>query len=49
MFMAIAPTAAVSFIMVKNMGGNADLAANIVAITTVISIPVTLIGYAYII
>lgn len=48
-FMAIAPTAAVSFIMVKNMGGNADLAANIVAITTVISVPVTLIGYAFIV
>ena len=48
-FMGIAPTAAVSFIMVKNMGGNADLAANIVAITTVVSVPVTLIGYALII
>lgn len=49
LFMAIAPTAAVSFIMVKNMGGNADLAANIVAITTVISVPITLMGYAFII
>ena len=49
MFMAIAPTAAVSFIMVKNMGGNVDLAANIVALTTVLSIPIILIGYGLII
>lgn len=48
MFMSIAPTAAVSFIMVKNMGGNADLAANIVAITTVVSVPFTIAGYAWI-
>ena len=48
LFMSIAPTAAVSFIMVKKMGGNADLAANIVAITTVISVPFTIIGYAWI-
>lgn len=45
LFMTIAPAAAVSFIMVKAMGGNADLAANIVAITTVVSIPITLVGY----
>lgn len=49
LFMSIAPTAAVSFIMVKKMGGNADLAANIVAITTIVSIPVTLVGYGWVI
>ncbi|WP_100656198.1 AEC family transporter [Alteromonas flava] len=48
LFMSAAPTAAVSFIMVKQMGGNADLAANIVALTTVISIPTTLLGYQWV-
>ncbi|MBT0585334.1 AEC family transporter [Alteromonas oceanisediminis] len=45
LFMAVAPTAAVSFIMVKSMGGNTDLAANIVAVSTIVSIPATLVGY----
>ncbi|WP_100643783.1 AEC family transporter [Alteromonas facilis] len=49
LFMSVAPTAAVSFIMVKQMGGNADLAANIVALSTVISVPITLLGYQWVI
>ena len=43
-FMSSAPTAAASYIMVKAMGGNAGLAANIIGLTTVGSILVTSVG-----
>lgn len=43
-FMSSAPSAAASYIMVKAMGGNAALAANIIGITTIGSILVTSIG-----
>ena len=33
-FMTAAPTAAASYVMARSMGGNANLAANIIAITT---------------
>lgn len=37
-FMTAAPTAAASYVMARSMGGNADLAANIIATTTAASI-----------
>jgi hypothetical protein len=42
--MASAPTAAASYIMVRAMGGNSVLAANIIALTTVVSILATSLG-----
>ncbi|MCB1906950.1 MAG: AEC family transporter [Rhodocyclaceae bacterium] len=44
LLMSSAPTAAASYVMVRAMGGNATLAANIVALTTVGSILTTSIG-----
>jgi len=44
--MAICPTAAASYIMVRKIGGNHGLAAQIIAISTVISVPMTLLGFA---
>ena len=44
MLMAFAPTAAASYIMVRAMGGNAVLAANIIAITTIGSLFSTSLG-----
>jgi predicted permease len=43
--MSIAPTAAASYIMVRKIGGNHQLAAHIIAISTILSVPVTIIGY----
>lgn len=37
-FMSAAPTAAASYVMARAMGGNASLAANIIALTTVASL-----------
>ena len=37
-FMSAAPTAAASYIMARSMGGNATLAANIIALTTIASL-----------
>lgn len=34
-FMSGAPTAAASYVMARAMGGNASLAANIIALTTI--------------
>ncbi|MFT5721881.1 MAG: malonate transporter [Motiliproteus sp.] len=42
--MASAPTAAASYVMVRSMGGNASLAANIVVMTTLGSLLTTSIG-----
>lgn len=36
--MTSAPTAAASYVMARAMGGNATLAANIIALTTVFSL-----------
>ena len=44
LLMSSAPTAAASYVMVRTMGGNAVLAANIVALTTLGSILTTSIG-----
>ncbi|PID49802.1 MAG: transporter [Proteobacteria bacterium] len=44
MLMAFSPTAAASYIMVRAMGGNAVLAANIIAMTTVGSLLSTSLG-----
>ena len=38
------PTAAASFVMCKGMGGNATLAANIIVLTTIGSLPATAVG-----
>ena len=46
--MSISPTAAASYIMVRKIGGNAQLAAQIIAISTVLSVPFTLLGFAII-
>lgn len=44
--MAAAPTATVSFIMARAMGGNSQLAANIVALSTLLSVVTASIGLA---
>ena len=44
LLMSSAPTAAASYVMVRAMGGNATLAANIIALTTVGSILTTSVG-----
>lgn len=46
--MAISPTAAASYVMVRKIGGNHELAAQIIAISTVLSVPFTLLGFAMI-
>jgi malonate transporter len=46
--MAISPTAAASYIMVRKIGGNHELAAQIIAISTVLSVPFTLVGFSII-
>ncbi len=43
-FMSAAPTAAASYVMVRSMGGNAALAANIIALTTVVSLLTCTLG-----
>jgi len=45
LFLALScPTAAASFVMTKTMGGNAGLAANIIAVSTMASMVVTALG-----
>jgi len=44
--MAICPTAAASYVMVRKIGGNHELAAQIIAVSTVLSVPITLLGFA---
>ncbi|KFZ37297.1 transporter [Shewanella mangrovi] len=41
LLLSIAPTAAASYVMVRNLGGDHRLAASIIAVTTLISLPVT--------
>jgi malonate transporter len=45
LLLSIAPTAAASYIMVRNLGGDHRLAASIIAISTIISLPITAIGF----
>lgn len=44
--MAMCPTAAASYVMVRKIGGNHELAAQIIAVSTVLSVPFTLVGFA---
>ncbi|WP_395341277.1 AEC family transporter [Ningiella sp. W23] len=44
-FMALSPTAAASYVMVRKIGGNHQLAAQIIALTTIASVPVTVLAY----
>jgi predicted permease len=44
--MAVCPTAAASYVMVRKIGGNYILAAHIIAISTILSVPFTILGYA---
>lgn len=46
--MATCPTAAASYVMVRKIGGNHQLAAQIVALSTVVSVPFTLLGFSII-
>lgn len=43
--LTVAPTAAASYVMTRGLGGDARLAASIIVITTLISLPVTIAGY----
>ncbi|WP_414829745.1 AEC family transporter [Alteromonas sp. H39] len=43
--LCVSPTAAASYVMTKGVGGDARLAASIIVITTVFSLPVTIVGY----
>jgi predicted permease len=47
LLMSIAPTASASYIMVRALGGDHRLAASIIAMTTVVSLPVTIIAFGY--
>ncbi len=46
-FMTASPTAAVSYVMARAMGGNPTLAANIIALSTVISLLTCSLGIAF--
>lgn len=46
--MAVCPTAAASYVMTRKIGGNHQLAAHIVAFSTLVSVPTTIIGYGLI-
>lgn len=46
-FMSAAPTAAASYVMARSMGHNADLAANIIAMTTIGSLITTSLGLSF--
>ncbi|MFC4701615.1 AEC family transporter [Glaciecola siphonariae] len=43
--MAMSPTAAASYVMVRKIGGNHQLAAQIIAMSTIASLPITIVGY----
>jgi predicted permease len=45
LLLSIAPTAAASYVMVRNLGGDHRLAASIIALSTLVSLPVTAIGF----
>jgi len=46
LLLSIAPTAAASYIMVRNLGGDHRLAASIIAVSTLVSLPITAIAFA---
>ena len=45
LLLSIAPTAAASYIMVRNLGGDHRLAASIIAVSTLASLPITALGF----
>lgn len=45
LLLSIAPTAAASYVMVRNMGGDHRLAASIIAVSTLVSLPVTALAF----
>lgn len=45
LLLAISPTAAASYVMARNLGGDHRLAASIIAVTTLISLPVTAVAF----
>lgn len=47
LLMSIAPTAAASYVMVRAMGGDYRLAASIIAITTILSLPLTILAFDF--
>ena len=47
LLMTIAPTAAASYVMVRTLGGDYRLAASIIAITTVLSLPLTIVAFDF--
>lgn len=47
LLMSASPTAAASYIMVRALGGDHRLAASIIAVTTLISLPVTIAAYGF--
>lgn len=47
LLMTIAPTAAASYVMVRTLGGDYRLAASIIAVTTVLSLPLTILAFDF--
>ena len=47
LLMTIAPTAAASYVMVRTLGGDYRLAASMIAITTVLSLPLTIAAFDF--
>jgi len=45
LLLSIAPTAAASYIMVRTLGGDHRLAASIIAVSTLVSLPITAIAF----
>ncbi|MDC8832404.1 AEC family transporter [Alteromonas gilva] len=45
LLMTIAPTAAASYVMVRTLGGDHRLAASIIAVTTLLSLPFTILAF----
>ncbi len=45
LLMTIAPTAAASYVMVRTLGGDHRLAASIIAVTTLVSLPFTILAF----
>lgn len=45
--LTVAPTAAASYVMAKSLGGDARLAASIIVVTTVLSLPLTIVGFGF--
>lgn len=46
LLLSIAPTAAASYVMARNLGGDPRLAASIIALTTLLSLPVTALAFS---